>query len=72
MHRPPTPAPADLLTTVEAAQILGLSRWKITRLALDGDIPVAYKAPGLRGARMFHRADVERIRDGKPAVKAAT
>lgn len=58
MQQPPH---TDLITVVDAANRLGLSRWKVTRMAKDGELPVAFKAPGLRGARMFHRADVERI-----------
>jgi excisionase family DNA binding protein len=50
---------ADLLTSVEVAKMLGLSRPYVNRLAARDLIPVAIKVPGKRGPRLFRREDVE-------------
>lgn len=49
----------NLLTTKEAADLLGVSVATINRWADKGDLTVAAKAPGLRGARLFRRIAVE-------------
>ena len=49
----------ELLSTAEAAALLGKSTATINRWADSGALPVAVKAPGLRGARFFTRASVE-------------
>lgn len=55
----------DLVTAQEAADILGFSVATITRLATTPEdrpeLPTFTKAPGLRGARLFRRIDVERL-----------
>ena len=51
----PTP---DLVTTKEAAEILGVSVFQVARLVARGDLTAAVQAPGKRGARFFRRADV--------------
>lgn len=51
----------DLLTTREAAEILGCSVSQAHRLADLGELPIAHKVPGLRGPRLFRRTDVERL-----------
>jgi excisionase family DNA binding protein len=60
----------ELITTAEAAVVLGTSVATVTRLAADGALATAVKAPGQRGARMFRRADVERLA-AKRAKEAA-
>jgi hypothetical protein len=52
----------DLVGTAEAARILGdLDKSTVTRLAASGQLPIAARLPGLRGAFLFHRADVKRL-----------
>lgn len=51
----------DLLTTAQVAELTGLSVATVNRRADKGEIPVAAKAPGKRGARLFRRADVESL-----------
>lgn len=53
---------SDEITTREALDIIG---WKspvsITRLVAEGKLVPARKLPGIRGAFLFLRADIERI-----------
>ncbi len=51
----------DLLTTAEAAELTGWSVPTINRWADDGTLPTAHKLPGIRGARLFLRADVDQL-----------
>lgn len=51
----------DLISTAEAAELLGASVATVTRLAKAGDLTTAVKAPGARGARFFRRREVERL-----------
>jgi predicted DNA-binding transcriptional regulator AlpA len=53
---------ADLVTTAEAVQITGRTRWSLYRLVKQGRLPVAMKLPAATGAYMFDRADVEALR----------
>ena len=53
---------AELLSTAEAAALLGKSIATINRWADSGALPVAVKAPGIRGARFFAAAEVEKLR----------
>jgi hypothetical protein len=53
----------DLVGTREAALILDRNPVTITRWAADGILPVALKLPGRNGALVFHRTDVEALRD---------
>ena len=50
----------NLLSAVETAKILGHSKATINRWASDGALPHAAKAPGVRGAYLFHPDDVAR------------
>lgn len=50
-----------VLTTAEVAAQTGWSVATINRWADSGVLPVAVKAPGLRGARMFRQSDVDKI-----------
>jgi len=61
----------DLVTAREAADILGVSIPTVTRLATDGTLATTIKAPGLRGARMFRRRDVERLAAKRAKEQAA-
>lgn len=48
----------ELIAAHEVARIRGVSVRQVVRLAQRGRIPVAAKAPGLRGAYLFRREDV--------------
>lgn len=52
------PAPDDLISTTQAAEILGRPVATINRWAARGYLPVEVQAPGTRGARLYRRADV--------------
>lgn len=56
LHVMPEP---DLVGTVEAAEILGVSLATIKRLASKGDLPHVVKMRGGTGAYLFDRAVVE-------------
>lgn len=59
-----------LLTTAEVADRLGWSIAKVNRKAAVGVLPVAQKLPGLTGANLFDRADVELLTE-QPAQQTA-
>ena len=48
-----------LLSTAEAADLLKVSVFQVARLVKRGDLPTAFQAPGLRGARVFRLSDVD-------------
>jgi excisionase family DNA binding protein len=50
----------DLLSTAEAAELLGCSPRTVHRRILRGDLPVARQLPGETGAFLLRRTDVER------------
>jgi len=49
----------DLLTSSEVARLLQVSVPTINRWAGSGRLPSAQKLPGIRGAYLFRRSDVE-------------
>ena len=51
----------DLLTTAQAAEIVGRSVPTVNRWAAEGILTPAQKLPGLRGAYLFRRSDVEAL-----------
>lgn len=53
----------ELLDTVDTAEALGLSRAMVTYYARSGELPVAHRLNGKRGALLFRRSDVEAFRD---------
>jgi excisionase family DNA binding protein len=57
----------QLLTTTEAAHILGVSIATVQRMVADGRLVSVAKAPGLRGAYLFTDADVQRAAEGRAA-----
>lgn len=63
-------AEPDLVSTREAADILGKSVATVNRLAANGELPVALSGHGLRGARFYRRSDVEGLRS--PAEPVAS
>lgn len=52
----------DLLSTAEVARILGRSVPTVNRWVAQGKLVPAVKFPGARGANLFGRDDVERLR----------
>lgn len=58
---------AGQVTTREASEILGKSIRATIRLVETGKLVPALKLPGLRGAFLFDRADVEALRDAEIA-----
>lgn len=65
MNNPPP------LTAQEAAEILGVSRWTVRRWVKSDYIRPSHQLPGTTGARLFDRAEVDRIkalRERKPAA----
>ena len=62
MSNIPHEGSAGLLSTAEAAALLGKSPATINRWADSGALPVAVKAPGIRGARFFTAAEIEKLR----------
>jgi len=49
----------DLVGSLEASLILGVSHATFNRWAKQGRIPVAIKAAGKTGLRLFERSDIE-------------
>ena len=51
----------DLIGTAEAAALRGVSVKTVTRWVRDGKLTPVQKLPGLRGAYVFDRSDVEAL-----------
>lgn len=51
----------EVIYTRDVADMLGMSVAHVNRLASEGALPILAKAPGLRGANVFDRAEVEKI-----------
>lgn len=60
--------PDELIAATEAASILGKSARTVSRLAEAGRLPVIQKLPGVNGAYLFRRGDVEALRDARAAA----
>lgn len=58
---------SSLVTSAEASVLLGKSVSTISRLVKRGTIQPTAKLPGLRGAFLFNRADVEALAKEKAA-----
>lgn len=53
----------ELLNSAETCHLLGdIDRSTLSRWVASGRISPAVKAPGLRGAHFFTRAEVERVK----------
>lgn len=52
---------SDLMTTAQAAAVLGLHPATLSRMVAAGQIAEFGKHPGLRGPRLFHRDEVNRL-----------
>lgn len=59
---PKKPSLPPLVTAFEAGLILNMSARTVQRLAERGKLTVAMKLPGPRGAYLYYREDVERMR----------
>ena len=57
--------PGEYVTLQEAAEILGVSRFRMARLAADEELPV-FTRPADRRVKLFKRGDVERLREPQP------
>ncbi len=55
----------NLLSTKEAAEQLGVTPRTLNRMAADGRITSAAKAPGPRGAYLYEPAEVARVLDDR-------
>lgn len=65
------PNPDELIGSSEAASIIGVSRATLTRWVQSGEIEPAKKLPGLTGAALFERADIDaKAAERKGAVTA--
>lgn len=51
----------DMLSSRQVAAALRVSLPTVHRMARTGALPVALQLDGLRGARLFRRADVESV-----------
>lgn len=51
----------DLIGSAEAAEILGKDQATISRWVANGTLKPATKLPGLSGAFLFHRTDIETL-----------
>lgn len=61
------PITDDLLTTAEAALILGKPIGTVNRWAKEGKLREAAKLPGRTGSRLYRRSDVEALVEGAAA-----
>ena len=55
----------SLLTTKEAAELVGTSRYTINRLRAENDFPIPIR---LRGSLRFRRDEIERWLANRPRV----
>lgn len=61
----------NLLTTKQAAEMLGVTTRQVTRQALTGVIPHAHKIEGLRGAYLFEPQAIEQLQVTRSAGATA-
>lgn len=64
----PMANPEDLISSIEAAELLGVGRSTLTRWVQSGRLSEAMKLPGETGARLFRRADVESMMNTEGAA----
>ena len=57
----------ELLTAVQAGQILGKSSSTVRRMAESGDLDFVQKLPGPNGAFLFRRSVIEQYKRANPA-----
>ena len=54
----------EIVVTADAAKRLGVSTRQVARMVADGKLTPSFKAPGIRGAYLFDREQIERIAAG--------
>lgn len=59
------------LTTAQAASRVGVSVTHFERLAVRHGVKPVLKAPGIRGAKFWHRLDVDRIAERLTETRAS-
>lgn len=57
----------DLIGSSEACRILRVDKSTLSRKVADGTLTPASKMPGRNGAYVFHRRDIERLRERRAA-----
>jgi excisionase family DNA binding protein len=57
--------------TAEAMQLLGVSKDTLIRMAARGEITPLHKMPGITGAYVFDRAEVEKVAAERTAKAAS-
>ena len=62
MDNSPPPTDPVLVGSLEAAEVLGLHRNSLNRLAAAGVIKTAIKLPGRTGSRLFDPLELERFK----------
>lgn len=63
----PDPMPKnDLITTAEAAEILGVGAQRIRDLISSGRLPAKKFGEGRGGVWMIRRSDLEKVKERKP------
>lgn len=62
--------PTDLLSTAEAAALIGVDSSTLSRWVASERIAIAHKIPGKTGAFLFAQAEAERARDAYAAERA--
>jgi transposase len=62
----------DLISTAEAASILGVEPATVNRWVARGDLAVAAKLTGLRGANVFHRREIEQVAAERARLRCPT
>lgn len=61
---------AKLLSTAEAAEVIGVERSTLTRWVQLGRMTEAHKVEGANGIRLFDEDEVERVRKEYAAERA--
>lgn len=55
----------DLISTTEAAKLLNKDPRTVLRYVEKGVLPVAHRITAYRGARLYHRSDVEALAEAE-------
>jgi excisionase family DNA binding protein len=61
----------ELMGAADVCDLLAIDRSTLARWAQSGKLPPALKMPGVRGAYLFHRRDVEALKP-RAADEAST
>lgn len=55
----------ELITSTEAAEVLGVSKWHVSRMARAGKLSPAMQLPGPRGAFLFDSDTVREFAESR-------